>query len=153
MPRVIRQPKRRRTSLSVDQVEQLQIGRPFFGPGFGGDQEALEAAWKAFRVELLREWVAEHPGTRPWAWWRFDAPELRRRVDGRRHPFFSAKRAERVARLITRPDAADDLREQLNSTSFGVPCAHVCVDDAQALYETEHDFLARHDMLLPGEEP
>jgi hypothetical protein len=38
--------------------------------------------WRAARAEILVDWIAEHPGTRPWAWWRFDATEPRRRLGG-----------------------------------------------------------------------
>lgn len=31
-------------------------------------------AWKTCGSELLRQWIKERPGTRPWAWWHFDAP-------------------------------------------------------------------------------
>lgn len=30
--------------------------------------------WEACRAELLQQWIKERPGTRPWAWWHFDAP-------------------------------------------------------------------------------
>ncbi|MGD2112918.1 MAG: hypothetical protein PVI50_06000, partial [Gammaproteobacteria bacterium] len=31
---------------------------------------------------VLRTWIIEHPGTRPYAWWCFDAPGVRDRVGG-----------------------------------------------------------------------
>jgi hypothetical protein len=31
---------------------------------------------------ILAEWIAVHPGSRPWAWWRWDAPEARRCLTG-----------------------------------------------------------------------
>ena len=31
--------------------------------------------WCDLREQLLAEWVSEHPGTRPFAWWTYDAPE------------------------------------------------------------------------------
>lgn len=40
---------------------------------------ALAAWWHAVRGELLRDWIAEFPGRRPFAWWLFDAPEPHRR--------------------------------------------------------------------------
>ena len=30
------------------------------------------AVWEAEGGELLKEWIADAPGSRPWAWWRFD---------------------------------------------------------------------------------
>jgi hypothetical protein len=44
--------------------------------------EALRRLWRAHRAEMLPLWTQDHPGTRPWAWWRIDAPEPRRRLGG-----------------------------------------------------------------------
>jgi hypothetical protein len=35
-------------------------------------------AWGDVRDELLPQWIREHPGTRPFAWWEQEAPEPRR---------------------------------------------------------------------------
>jgi hypothetical protein len=45
----------------------------------GADHEAL---WRTHAEELTTEWIAEHPGSRPWAWWKYDAPASRRCIDG-----------------------------------------------------------------------
>lgn len=42
-------------------------------------RQTLAAAWKEGRDEVLPDWIAAHPGTRPHAWWVLDAPEPRRR--------------------------------------------------------------------------
>ena len=42
--------------------------------------------WDANRDELVREWIGAHPGSRPWGWWRYDAPEGRRQLAGAGHP-------------------------------------------------------------------
>src|SRR4051812_11143425 len=34
----------------------------------------LHALWLALRDELVGDWVASSPGTRPWGWWEFEAP-------------------------------------------------------------------------------
>jgi hypothetical protein len=45
------------------------------------------AAWHAVRREVLPQWIAKHPGTRPLAWWRYEAPApMRRIVQGRGRP-------------------------------------------------------------------
>ena len=36
--------------------------------------EELQREWTAVREEALSRWTAQHPGTRPWAWWQFEAP-------------------------------------------------------------------------------
>ena len=43
-----------------------------------------EAAWTAGKSMVLEDWIERRPGTRPDAWWEFDAPDDRRRLaDGR----------------------------------------------------------------------
>lgn len=37
--------------------------------------EYAERLWRNAGAELLPEWIQEHPGTRPDAWWRFNAPK------------------------------------------------------------------------------
>ncbi len=46
------------------------------------DREGLRALWSELRDELLGEWVAEHPFTRPFAWLLFEATEPRLPVSG-----------------------------------------------------------------------
>ncbi len=50
---------------------------------FNNEAEA-SAAWRQHRVRLLLEWIAEHPGTRPFFWWEVERPRghLRRQVYG-----------------------------------------------------------------------
>ena len=40
------------------------------------------AAWQTHGAELTRDWVCRIPGTRPWAWWYFDAQAPRAVVRG-----------------------------------------------------------------------
>jgi hypothetical protein len=51
--------------------------------GNPADHEAeLRGLWPEREAEVL-SWYSKHfPGTRPWAWWRFSAPEPRRRLGG-----------------------------------------------------------------------
>ena len=44
-----------------------------------GKRAALAVWWRAVRDEVLRDWIAEAPGTRPHGWWTFDSPEPQRR--------------------------------------------------------------------------
>ena len=81
MPRVIRRAKRTR-KLTKAHLAQFADGLDFLGEAFGSDRAALREAWDDSREWYLARWVQEHPGTRPWAWWRFDATEPRRRYDG-----------------------------------------------------------------------
>jgi hypothetical protein len=40
----------------------------------------LRTAWRAHVDEIVATWAAEHPGSRPSCWWRWDAPEPRKIV-------------------------------------------------------------------------
>jgi hypothetical protein len=42
----------------------------------------LHALWTEHRAEILGDWIRVRPGTRPYAWWRFEAPEPRQVVVG-----------------------------------------------------------------------
>jgi hypothetical protein len=44
--------------------------------------EERAAAWREHGAEILMAWVRERPGTRPCAWWQYDATEVRRCVAG-----------------------------------------------------------------------
>ena len=44
------------------------------------EPDTQRALWELLRDDILREHIAREPGTRPAAWWLFDAPELRQVV-------------------------------------------------------------------------
>ena len=46
------------------------------------DPDPVKIEWTNSRKRILGSWIASHPGTRPYAWWCFDAPEARQRVGG-----------------------------------------------------------------------
>ena len=48
------------------------------------DEDLARKAWEANEGAILEDWIREHPGTRPFAWWRWSAPEPRRRMLGER---------------------------------------------------------------------
>lgn len=39
-----------------------------------GGEDLLRGDWLAVRDDVLAAWIRAAPGTRPWAWWEFDAP-------------------------------------------------------------------------------
>jgi len=49
----------------------------FLPDSFKGDDAARRAAWEALRDDILAGHIEHHPGTRPAAWWLYDAPEER----------------------------------------------------------------------------
>ena len=86
MPRIKRRAKRRREYHS-EEIKLLQTGVSLmtrFGAihkGYG-DFAGLREAWNELRGELMEQWIAEHPFTRPWAWLLFDAVAPRLRTVG-----------------------------------------------------------------------
>ena len=49
---------------------------------FQFDGKEQTAFWKANRKQILKDFIADHPGQRPYFWWMLDAPEPRKRVKG-----------------------------------------------------------------------
>ena len=45
------------------------------------DDDELAEAWGVLGDELLAAFIAEQPGCRPWAWWRWQAPEPRLQIN------------------------------------------------------------------------
>lgn len=82
--------KRREKSRSLDRwcAQELRTG-PVLLAGLGYfDYQAPEGVdqcdtprmandWKRHGDSILSEWITQRPGTRPYAWWKFDAPEPR----------------------------------------------------------------------------
>lgn len=50
--------------------------------GEHADMDLARTCWDDIGPLLMAEWVGTRPGTRPWAWWQFDAPDERRRRPG-----------------------------------------------------------------------
>ncbi len=61
-------------AVTVEQSHLLNDERPW---QHEDNCDELQAAWSQQRSELLRAWIARHPGSRPNGWWAFDATERR----------------------------------------------------------------------------
>ena len=70
----------------------LETGQRFFScdevpsPDTVEGMRRIAEIWKKTGEQITQNWIAKRPGTRPWAWWKFDAIELLRCLDGE-HPF------------------------------------------------------------------
>ena len=85
MPRKRRLAKRRKLiELTTQHFYQLRTGNDFFDDAFGRNPNLrlMREAWEKHRENILTQWIAANPGTRPWAWWKFDAPEPRPEGEG-----------------------------------------------------------------------
>ena len=55
-----------------DEIDHYNEFLPDFDAGMGRD---IIDYWRACRDEVVAGWIRKHAGSRPFAWWRFDAPE------------------------------------------------------------------------------
>ena len=86
--------------------------------------------WAQHGAELLARWVAEHPGTRPWAWWCYSAPEGREQVLGR-------------------PIMRGALQDQVDGE--GLPVALGYFAHPAVAFESQASLLRRLGLFLEGE--
>jgi len=67
----------RREEFGGGKLLQLKCGQDFFGDGYGrrevADREAMRRDWRLHRAEILRDWIAEHPCSRPWGFWQLES--------------------------------------------------------------------------------
>ena len=133
-------------------LRELLRGSCFFPDvGFRGNVEAMHRAWRAVRGEVLPQWTKAHPGTRPHAWWRFDAAERRRRIDGPCHPFENPERIARVDEIAAQPGTPPTYRNEMYALHYGKPRSLMLRDDFEAVYESEAAYLDRLDLLTAAE--
>jgi len=128
VPRLSRISRRRREEmlLTPDLAEFLSWG----GWLFDGDRRAVDIAteWERHGAELLAAWVADRPGSRPWAWWRIVGV-----------PAHGPRR-----QLLPGPEAVGP------SDWFGIASVHRA-PTVPGQYESEGEYLRRHKLLLDGE--
>jgi hypothetical protein len=108
-------------------LRYLQTGSSIFGEVERLPEETRREAWDTARDDILADHIQESPGSRPFAWWRYEAKQQRRQVAGPAH---------------SRPDS---------QRWFGVPTGMYCPSDFEAEYETEAEYLERLHLLQPGE--
>ena len=109
--------------------------------------------WAQFGAEVLAWWIKENPGTRPWCWWKFSAPELRLRVGGTGVTKRESCGGDVYAPDYGLPDSEnwmmpEDKRWAPHRDS-GLP-AYDLADPPH--YESQAAYLKRLGLLEPGEE-
>ncbi len=105
-------------------------------------------AWEENREVLIKEWSKKHPGHRPYAWWRYDAQEPRRRIGGKGTPLsevFAAMSDTYEFGVIT-----DWLTESWAGIKTSGDFEPYDPDDPPA-FESEPEYLARLGLLTAEE--
>jgi hypothetical protein len=137
MPRLTKKRAARKPVWTELHVDALKTGFDFFQP-FGHTteqrfcdpavEEMRRMAWADLGEAIMAEWTVAHPFTRPDAWWHFDAPERRQRIDGGIHPHDDPAWPASLPKVLW----------------LGRP-AYVAVvrSDFKAKYESEFDYLCR----------
>jgi hypothetical protein len=129
--------------------------------------------WEAHRQWALKEFCRHNPGRRPWPWWKFEAPEPRRRLGGIGTPCHECLAVtpwyqyglptsfvSKFEALYYRGQAVTIHGEPIPYTNPRTGCPAepgdfegVPIDATDPpRFESEAAYLQRHGLLLPGEE-
>jgi hypothetical protein len=104
--------------------------------------------WQAAGGPILREFVRQNPGRRPWAWWEYDAPRAREMFKCDRWAI-PRRRLGGIGREVWLPPV---LSAYVPDYSFGLPtwfAKHSVTDPPR--FESQAAYLTRYGLLAPGE--
>jgi hypothetical protein len=113
------------------------------GGAFRPGRPTVAELWAVHGAAIVQEQAAAQPGQRPRCWWRFNAPEPRRRVGGTGEP----GRADLSYGI---PTSWAWPRPVLPGARFAGGPPPVDPDDPPT-FEAEAEYLQRLGLLLPGE--
>lgn len=88
---------------------------------------AMKEKWELYRDQIMADWMKKNPCSRPFGFWKFDAPELRKQING----------------------SCDVDYEGVSIDSEGLP-AYWQIDWDEhdpPIFESEAAYLKRHDLL------
>lgn len=112
------------------------------------EEDHLRRMWAACRDQVLADWVAQHPGSRPVGWWQCEAPEaMRRRLGGIGTPQFEPiDGSDRFALHRGIP------RYWMDADRIRIYGRGTAVDPADPpVFESQAVYLDRLGLFLPGE--
>jgi hypothetical protein len=134
------------TPEGLDAAEEFWWGR--------GELLTIRAAWDAVGLDITAEWSVERPGTRPSCWWQYEAPGPRRRLGGIGTSMSNCSAyAPEFRRGIPTHWLTREMWDFYATFSPGGAIAEAePLDPADPpTYESESAYLARLNLLLPGE--
>ncbi len=160
-----RRARNRRAEVPPNVIALLNDREPENAVKYFMTDNELRAAWNQIKDEVLAGWIEELPGTRPLHWWRFSAPEPRRRLGGTGTPshevladtpwYIFGIPASWVSRW--QADFYNGRARDIHGHRIGTEYeeghfAGVAIDaNDPPEYEAEASFLERHALFLPGE--
>jgi hypothetical protein len=123
-------------------------------PGWGFDREngtedttAAQAYWESHRERLLLQWCKARPGTRPYWWWRTEAPGRRETRNGRIHPFDDKQRTLHVA-----SSDSEVLWRKAYQLHWGLPSCMIPPFDTDLIHDFHKRFMPNHESDIFEEE-
>jgi len=127
--------------------------------------DELAAVWEAHSERIVAEHVTDYPGTRPARWWRYQAPEPRKRLGGTGTPAFEVLAYKPRYSFGLPVDWITPFQEKYYSGTAvnirGEPIGSLVPTDFKGvaidpenppIFESVPAFLKRHKLFLPGEE-
>ncbi len=107
----------------------------------------IEDLWRMHGAEIVADWIAAHPGTRPLCWWEYDAP----RHEGLRYT--PELRIQVAGSGIPEPLRSENVKLEAFDIVYGIPTCwdEVDFDISPPAFEAEAVYLRRHGLLAPGE--
>jgi hypothetical protein len=160
-----RRTRNRRAEVPADVIELLSDREPANPFVKFTQEEDLRLAWNEAGDEILFEWIEQAPGTRPSAWWRFDAP---RQPKGKFPDYYrDGNLPEPHRRLGGIGSAAYEYLAYVPDDYCGIPISWITraqadyyspkfvgapIDPADPpKFGSQAAYLERHGLLLPGE--
>ena len=126
---------------------------------FFDECQEIKRTWREHKKELLKSWIRDFPGTRPWMWWRYDAPP--KPVSGWENERFNSPQRRRLGGIGT---PLHEVSCVWSGFDKGIPSGWVTEDykkagfKGQAIdpqhpprYESAAAFLKRLDLLTGPE--
>ncbi len=119
--------------------------------------EQRRVVWVSVRDRQLADWVASRPGTRPWAWWEYDAPRWHRAdlpVTLADMPDGALRELAEPRRQVSGPRPLHEMTDTWPQFSYG--CAlqfdrPIDVADPPQ-FEAQATYLSRHGLLSSEEQ-
>lgn len=109
--------------------------------------------WAQHGPEIIKAWARKHPGTRPHAWWAYEALESRWRVGGTGTPDFVALAAivpQHAYGIPVRWISAATIRLYRQKLGIKLRADPFDAKDPPT-FEAEGEFLRRHGLLAAHE--
>lgn len=142
-----RRARNRRAEIDPEIVAFLKDDEGAKFPYFTTDEE-IRTTWEQIREEFIARWAEQRPGTRPTAWWRFDASEPRRRVGGTGQAAFEVLADVEAYEMGIPISWVEPWHVDLYGPHFaGKP---IDPSDPPA-FEAQSTYIRRLGLLLPGE--